>query len=70
MHSLIMLGLPPPLQYLRCAYHMTQLEPRVTLVVVVNSRGSKDKDSKITSWMSDIASQLRNTYVASLLRPL
>ena len=48
---------------------MTQLEPRVTLVVLANTRGTKDRDNKITNWMSEIAVQLRNTFVASLLRP-
>ena len=49
---------------------MTQLERRVTLVVLVHSRGSKDKYNKITNWISDIATQLRNMHIASLLRPL
>ena len=56
-------------QKLVCTYYMAQLEPRVTLVVLASTRGSKDRDSKITNWMSDIAIQLRNTFVSSLLRP-
>ncbi len=48
---------------------MAQLEPRVTLVVLVSSHGSRDRDSKITSWIAEIALQLKNTFVASLLKP-
>ena len=48
---------------------MTQLEGRVTLVVLANTKGTRDRDGKITNWMSDIAIQLRNTFVASLLKP-
>ena len=51
-----------------------QVDYRVTMVVIVTSslvsRGSRDRDSKITNWMSDIAMQLRNTHVAAMLRPV
>ena len=48
---------------------MTQLEPRMTLVVLVSSQGGKEKDNKITNWIAEIALQLKNSFVASLLRP-
>lgn len=53
---------------LECTYHMTQVDPRVTLVAICSSRG-RDRDSKTTAMLADTASQLRNTHVAALLKP-
>jgi len=50
---------------------MGQVDQRVTLVAIVSSsgsRGGRDKDGKILSWMSDTAHLLRNTDLANLLK--
>jgi len=53
---------------LHCTYYMTQVDPRVTLIAISTYRG-RDKDTKTITLLTDIATQLRNTHVAALLKP-
>ena len=56
------------IQNLQCTYYVTSVETRVTLVVISSTR-RKDKDTKIITSLSDIASRLRNCHIAASLKP-
>ncbi|EDO42854.1 predicted protein, partial [Nematostella vectensis] len=49
-------------------YFLTRIDSRLTLVVIFNSKRN-EKDSYITSFMSDMALHLRNTKVFAMLKP-
>ena len=47
---------------------MAQADVRVTLVVIVSSR-KRERDVKMTAMLSELATQLRNSHVANVLKP-
>lgn len=42
-----------------CSYAMTNIDPKMTLVVAYESGKQKDKDSHIVTFMTDLSTQLR-----------
>ncbi len=55
-------------QKLQCVYYLTQVEPLVTLVAIATIK-RRERDNKVTTHITDIATQLRNVHLANLLRP-
>lgn len=55
-------------QNLHCVYYLTQVEPLITMVCIATIK-RRERDNRVTTHITDIAAQLRNIHIATLLRP-
>ncbi|XP_064385924.1 KICSTOR subunit 2-like [Halichondria panicea] len=53
---------------LHCVYYLTQVEPLITMVCIATIK-RRERDNRVTTHITDIAAQLRNIHIATLLRP-
>jgi len=56
------------LQKLHCVYYLSQVDPLVTMVSIATLK-RRERDTKVTTMLTELATQLRNIHIVNLLRP-